>query len=123
MEAFSRGCGSQIIKKREDNDNMNINLVSLNDSELIRVSEEIMNNYELQKYETYKSIQGKDIMNLEKNLQRVAIFEGKGRELHQRAKDILASDFSIRDREYKPVKSLYEIERERNGWGRYSNNI
>lgn len=109
---------------------INVNLNTLNNEELINTAETLINTYEQEKQAglTYRTVQGKDLQQLEKALQR-AVFEGvvKGdprpKVIHDTVKGILESDFSIRERENKAVKSLYEIERERNGWGRYGNNI
>lgn len=109
---------------------INVNLNTLNNEELINTAETLINTYEQEKQAglTYRTVQGKDLQQLEKALQR-ATFKGvmtgdlRPKAIHDTVKGILESDFSIRERENKAVKSLYKIERERNGWGRYGNNI
>ena len=106
---------------------INVNLNTLNNEELINTAEKLLNTYEQERAAgvTYKTVQGKDLQQLEKALQR-AVFEGvvKGdprlKAIHDTVKGILENDFSIREREKKAVKSLFDLERERNGWGRYN---
>jgi hypothetical protein len=106
---------------------INLNLTTLNNEELINTAEKLLNTYEQERAAgvTYRTVQGKDLQQLEKALQR-ATFKGvmtgdlRPKAIHDTVKGILENDFGIREREKKAVKSLYEIERERNGWGRYN---
>lgn len=107
-----------------------INLNNLNNRELVETAEAVVRKYEAEKAtgNTYVTIQGKDLVMLSKSLQR-AVFEGvvKGdprpKVIHDKVNELLANDFSMRGKEKKSVKSLYDIEREQNGWGRYGNTI
>lgn len=100
---------------------ININLNTLGAEELIVTAETLLNTYENEKRAgvTYSTVQGKDLQQLEKALQRVTPIQ-RGGEAHQRTKAILANDFSIRETEEKKVKSIYEVMREQNGYGRYN---
>jgi hypothetical protein len=106
---------------------INLNLTTLNNEELINTAEKLLNTYEQERAAgvTYRTVQGKDLQQLEKALQR-ATFKGvmtgdlRPKAIHDAVKGILENDFSIRERENKAVKSLFDLERERNGWGRYN---
>lgn len=95
---------------------MNIDFTSLNNEELVKVGNEIINRYEQEKalgaYD--KTVQGKDIQALEKHLQRTIIGTTGGMETSLRVKNILASDFGIRDKTETKIKSLYDLEQEKN---------